>query len=202
MYPQELPRKEQKFFDGFVEVFHVKKDEIDKKYWSRILNNSQDQRSKELLIGLRKITQAIDLHSKYLLKTVGITSPQLVILQQLSHFESLAVSELSKLVSLSQGTVTEILTRLEKKCFISRKKSNQDKRRSLISITETGKQLLEKAPSPLQDDFTESFHSLEEWEQLMILSSIHRVVNMMSAEKIEASPFLVAGPIETIKIKN
>lgn len=166
------------------------------------LNNNQNQRSKELLIGLRKITQAIDLHSKFLLKTVGITSPQLVILQQLSHFDSLAVSEISKLVSLSQGTVTEILTRLEKKGIISRRKSDQDKRRSLISITETGKQLLENAPSPLQDDFIESFHSLEEWEQLMILSSIHRVVNMMSAEKLEASPFLVAGPIETTKGKN
>ncbi len=160
------------------------------------LNNDTSQRSKELLIGLRKITQAIDLHSKYLFKTAGITSPQLVILQALSHFDSLSVSELSKSVSLSQGTVTEILTRLEKKDLITRRKSDQDKRRSLISITETGRQLLQDAPSPLQDDFTKSFHALEDWEQLMILSSIKRIVTMMSAEKIEASPFLVAGPID------
>ena len=160
------------------------------------MNNDTSQRSKELLIGLRKITQAIDLHSKYLFKTAGITSPQLVILQALSHFDSLSVSELSKSVSLSQGTVTEILTRLEKKDLITRRKSDQDKRRSLISITETGRQLLQDAPSPLQDDFTNSFHALEDWEQLMILSSIKRIVTMMSAEKIEASPFLVAGPID------
>ncbi len=160
------------------------------------LNNDTSQRSKELLIGLRKITQAIDLHSKYLFKTAGITSPQLVILQALSHFDSLSVSELSKSVSLSQGTVTEILTRLEKKDLITRRKSDQDKRRSLISITEIGRQLLQDAPSPLQDDFTKSFHALEDWEQLMILSSIKRIVTMMSAEKIEASPFLVAGPID------
>ncbi|WP_419176252.1 MarR family winged helix-turn-helix transcriptional regulator [Desulfosediminicola sp.] len=160
------------------------------------MNNDTSQRSKELLIGLRKITQAIDLHSKYLFKTAGITSPQLVILQALSHFDSLSVSELSKSVSLSQGTVTEILTRLEKKDLITRRKSDQDKRRSLISITEIGRQLLQDAPSPLQDDFTKSFHALEDWEQLMILSSIKRIVTMMSAEKIEASPFLVAGPID------
>lgn len=163
------------------------------------MKDNQSQRSKELLIGLRKITQAIDLHSKHLLKTVGITSPQLVILQELAQYESLSVSELSKSVSLSQGTVTEILNRLGKKDLISRRKSELDKRRSLISITEAGTQLLQNAPSPLQDDFTESFHSLRDWEQLMILSSIDRIVNMMSAEKIEASPFLVAGPIETNK---
>lgn len=158
-------------------------------------NESQAQRSKELLIGLRKITQAIDLHSKYLFKTMGITSPQLVILQELSHSNPLSVSELSKSVSLSQGTVTEILNRLEKKQLISRRKSDVDKRRSLVSLTEEGMLLLQNAPSPLQDEFTKSFHALEDWEQLMILSSINRVVNMMSAEKIEASPFLVAGPI-------
>lgn len=163
------------------------------------LKDNQDQRSKELLIGLRKITQAIDLHSKYLLKTVGITSPQLVILQELAQHESLSVSVLSKNVSLSQGTVTEILNRLVKKNLISRRKSELDKRRSLISIAKAGTQLLQDAPSPLQYDFTKSFHSLKDWEQLMILSSIDRVVNMMSAEKIEASPFLVAGPIESNK---
>ncbi len=159
------------------------------------MNNNSGQYSKELLISLRKITQAIDLHSKHLQKTVGITSPQLVILQELAHHESLSVSELSKLVSLSQGTVTEIVTRLERKFLISKRKSEEDKRRSLVSITETGSQLIEKAPSPLQDKFIDSFHSLEDWEQLMILSSIKRIVNLMSAERIEASPYLVAGPI-------
>jgi len=163
------------------------------------LNDKKNQRSKELLIGLRKITQAIDLHSKHLLKTAGITSPQLVILHELSRFQSLSVSELSKSVSLSQGTVTVILTRLEEKALIAKRKSDRDKRYSLISITEAGNILLQDAPSPLQESFAESFQNLEDWEQLMILSSIQRIVNMMSAEKIEASPFLVAGPIQTNK---
>lgn len=162
-----------------------------------MLENIQEQRSKELLIALRKITQAIDLHSKHLFKTVGITSPQLVILQVLSAYKSLSVSELSQRVSLTQGTVTAIVLRLEKRALVSRHRSGVDKRRTLVSITAEGKKLLESAPSPLQDTFADSFYALEEWEQLMILSSIKRVVNMMSAEKIEASPFLVAGPIQT-----
>lgn len=160
------------------------------------MDNTQDHRSKEMLIGLRKITQAIDLHSKFLHKTVGLTGPQLVILQELSNLSSLSVSELSKSISLSQGTVTEIVLRLEKKALISKKKSDVDKRRTLISLTDDGRQLLKAAPSPLQATFVDSFHGLEEWEQLMILSSIKRVVQMMSAQQIEASPFLVAGPIQ------
>jgi len=161
------------------------------------LNKTTTNHSRELLIGLRKITQAIDLHSRHLLKTVGITSPQLVILYELSQFKSLSVSELSRLVSLSLGTVTQILTRLEKRGLIKKQKSDEDKRRSLISITQNGSQLLNNAPSPLQERFSELFHSLEDWEQLMILCSIKRVVNLMSAEEIEASPILVSGPIDT-----
>lgn len=160
------------------------------------LDNQRTNYSRELLIGLRKITQAIDLHSRYLLKTVGLTSPQLVILHELSRFKSLSVSELSKLVSLSQGTVTQILARLDKRGLIKREKSKEDKRRSIISITQNGRQVLKEAPSPLQDRFSESFHYLEDWEQLMILSAIKRIVSLMSAEEIEASPILVSGPIE------
>ncbi|MGW8194443.1 MAG: MarR family winged helix-turn-helix transcriptional regulator [Desulforhopalus sp.] len=162
-----------------------------------MLDNIQEQRSNELLIALRKITQAIDLHSKHLLKTAGVTSPQLIILQVLSAHESLSISELSKRVSLTQGTVTAIVLRLAKRSLVTKRRSGVDKRRTLVSVTREGKKLLQSAPSPLQDTFTNSFHGLEEWEQLMILSSIKRIVNMMSAEKIEASPFLVAGPIQT-----
>lgn len=161
-----------------------------------ILDNTQAHRSKEILIGLRKITQAIELQSKFLHKTVGLTGPQLVILQELSIHSSLSVSELSKSISLSQGTVTEILLRLEKKSLIVKRKSDVDKRRTLISLTDAGRQLLKEVPSPLQDTFIHSFHGLEEWEQLMIMSSIQRIVKMMSAQQIEASPFLVAGPTQ------
>lgn len=160
------------------------------------MENKNKLRSKELLIGLRKITQAIDLHSKHLLKIAGITSPQLVILQELVDSISLTTSELAKAISLTQGTVTTIVVRLEKNNLVSRRRSGKDKRRIHISITDEGKQLLKNAPSPLQEQFANSYYALEEWEQLMILSSINRIVSMMSAEKIEASPFLVAGPLD------
>lgn len=160
------------------------------------MDNKNKLRNRELLIGLRKITQAIDLHSKHLLKTAGITSPQLVILQELADCASLTTSELAKAVALTQGTVTAIIMRLEKNDLVSRRRSGKDKRRIHISITEKGELLLINAPSPLQEKFTDSYYALEEWEQLMILSSINHIVSLMSAEKIEPSPFLVADSID------
>lgn len=149
----------------------------------------------DILISLRKITQAIDLHSRSLSRKYGLTGPQLVILQEISNNDHLSVTGLGRIVSLSQGTVTDILSRLEKKGFIIKKRSQSDKRRSELSVTERAVQILEQAPPPLQETFLESFSQLEEWEQLMILSSLHRIVNMMSAKQIDASPILAAGPI-------
>jgi DNA-binding MarR family transcriptional regulator len=55
---------------------------------------------------------------------------------------------------LSQATVTDILDRLENKEFISRKRSNYDKRRVFVRITEKGKVVIGKTPSILNEDFS------------------------------------------------
>ena len=153
-------------------------------------------RCRELLNLLRKITQAVDLHSKYLSKNFGLTGPQLIILQELSNGE-MTVSELALRISLSQGTVTDIIHRLEKKDLLIRRRSNRDKRRVLITLSEKCKDLLALAPPPLQETFTDSFSQIEEWEQLMILSSMNRIVKMMSAESIDAPSNNEIGPISS-----
>ena len=78
-----------------------------------------------------------------------------------------------------------------------------DKRKTNIALTENGKAILNTVPPLLQEQFTERFSKLESWEQLMIESSFERVVSMMSAEDIDASPILVTGsmgPIDQNKL--
>jgi DNA-binding MarR family transcriptional regulator len=142
-------------------------------------------RCKELLNLLRKITQAVDLHSKYLNKHFGLTGPQLGILQELSNGEK-TVSELARSISLSQGTVTDIIHRLENKNLIVRRRGDRDKRQVLVALSERCKDLLALAPPPLQETFMSHFSQIEEWEQLMILSAMHRIAKLMSAHSIEA----------------
>lgn len=151
--------------------------------------------SKEVLISLRKIIQAIDLHSRNLSKKYGLTGPQLVILQEIASSSQISVTELGRAISLSQGTVTDIISRLEKKGLVYKKKSENDKRRIELYVTEECHRLLEKAPPPLQETFLEQFGAISDWEQMMILSSLQRLVEMMEAKKIDASPILVSGPI-------
>jgi DNA-binding MarR family transcriptional regulator len=158
-------------------------------------NGKSDERSRTFLIALRKIIQAIDQHSVSLKKKFGLTGPQLIILQSLHAHGQLSVTQLSKNVSLSQATVTDITKRLEKKEYITRKRSLDDKRKTNIALLEKGKAILKEVPPLLQEQFTDRFSKLEGWEQLMIESSFERVVSMMSAEKIDASPLMLIGSV-------
>jgi DNA-binding MarR family transcriptional regulator len=156
---------------------------------------STDQRCRDMLVSLRKITQAITLHSRDLSRRYGLTGPQLIILSEIANNETLSVTELARYISLSQATVTDILNRLEKRGLIERTRDSVDRRRVLIRITDQCRQILSQTPPPLQETFVERYSRLPEWEQLMILSAFKRVVDLMSAGKIDAAPFLSTDPL-------
>jgi DNA-binding MarR family transcriptional regulator len=143
-----------------------------------------------MLVSLRKINQAISLHSKDLNRRFGLTGPQLVILNEIARHESITVTQLARSISLSQATVTDILNRLGKKGLVERTRDTIDRRRVLVRITPQCNDILSQAPPALQDTFMDQYTDLPEWEQLMILSALKRIVDLMSAQKIDAAPFL------------
>jgi len=141
-------------------------------------------RSQEVYSTLRQIVRAMDVHSKYLYKYYGLSSPQLSILKELSEVNEIPTGQLAKKISLSQATVTDILDRLEEKGLIIRQRSSFDKRRVYIQISEKGKAIVLKNPSLLKEDFIRQFNEMEDWEQTLILSSMQRIVSMMKTPEI------------------
>lgn len=149
----------------------------------------------DVLIAIRKIIRATDLHSRQLTKTVGLTAPQLLVLQAIRDLGAVAISRLSTEVSLSQATVTTIIDRLEKRGYVCRQRSEQDKRVVHALLTELGHQAVNSAPTPLQEAFSVRFEQLQDWEQSQILAALQRVAAMMDAEELDASPFLELGDL-------
>ncbi|WP_073613572.1 MarR family winged helix-turn-helix transcriptional regulator [Desulfopila aestuarii] len=157
--------------------------------------------SDNVLISLRRIIQAIDLHSRQLVRQHGITTPQLIILKQIHDNQPITVSKVAKQISLKQATVTDILNRLEKKGLVQREKDTGDRRQVLVKETDAGKRLLDAAPSPLQETFLNKFENLEEWQKHMILSSLQLLGTLMTDDAVvTAAPILSTGILtETIE---
>jgi len=139
--------------------------------------------------------RAVDLHSRYLTKNFGLTGPQLIVLRQLSKQPEISPGELAKIISLSQATITGITDRLGKRGLITKQRSDIDKRRLVLSLTDEGQQLLTLAPPPLQESFIQQFETLQDWERTMILSSLQRLVEMLDAKDLDAGPILTASAI-------
>jgi DNA-binding MarR family transcriptional regulator len=153
-------------------------------------------RIEEVLVALRRVIRATDLHSKHLAKTTGLTAPQILLLQTIRDKGEVTIGELANGMSLSQATVTTILDRLEKRNLVFRERSREDKRKVHAYLTEEGHNTLKEAPIPLQDHFARQFSDLQEWEQTMIISSLQRVAQMMDAQHIDASPVLDVGLLD------
>jgi DNA-binding MarR family transcriptional regulator len=150
----------------------------------------------DVLIALRRVIRATDMHSRHLAKTTGLTAPQILLLQSIQNRGQVTIGELAGDVSLSQATVTTILDRLEKRRLIYRERSVADKRKVHAFLTDAGVEMLKTAPVPLQAQFTRRFDNLQTWEQSMIVVALQRVAQMMDADTIDASPVLDVGPLD------
>lgn len=144
----------------------------------------------DVLISLRRILRATSIHSRKLGRSVGITAPQLMVLRAVNANNGLTATEVANAVSLSQATITTIVSKLEERELVQRERSSVDKRRVHVSLTDAGSEVLIEAPKPLQESFSRRFEALPRWEQYQLVYSLERIALMMDAEDLDAAPVL------------
>ena len=148
------------------------------------------EQHEQLLVSLRRIIRAIDIHSHQLLKNSGLTGPQLIVIKQISQLEAPLAKQVAQKINLSAATVTTIIDRLEKRELVIRQRSAIDKRKVHLFLTEAGQQLLQTSPQPLQEHFIQRYQSLDKANQDRLLDSVEQIASMMDAEVLEALPIL------------
>ncbi|MCG8405446.1 MAG: MarR family winged helix-turn-helix transcriptional regulator [Phycisphaerales bacterium] len=150
----------------------------------------------EIVAALRRIIRGVDLHSRHLVHEVGLTWPQLATLRAAERLGECSIKALARAVHLSQPTLTGIVQRLTRSGYVERSRHAQDGRSVNVTITEAGRNLLRDAPSLLQDRFHTELAKLKDWERFQTLASLQRIAEMMEVETLDASPILVAGPVD------
>jgi DNA-binding MarR family transcriptional regulator len=80
-----------------------------------------------------------------LLKPLGLTYPQYLVMLVLWESAPLSVGEIGARVFLDSGTLTPLLKRLELGRLLERRRDHGDERRVNIDLTVTGRQLKAKA---------------------------------------------------------
>lgn len=79
------------------------------------------------------------------LDEIGLTYTQYITMMAMWEHGELSVKELGEYLFLDSGTLTPVLKTLEKKGFLSRKRSSKDERMLVVTLSDSGRDLREKA---------------------------------------------------------
>lgn len=137
---------------------------------------------KDIFMDLRRIMRAMDVYSRQLSDSHGLTGPQMLCLREIAQQGSLTTGTLALAVALSPATLTGILDRLEMRGLVSRERRPEDKRRVVVSLTAHGRQMAQELPSPIQERFGAKLASLPAEEQAAIRRALANVASMMEED--------------------
>lgn len=105
----------------------------------------------KVVIGISRANQAIQKQSAVTFKEGGLTTAQFAVLEALYHKGTLTIQEIIKSILSTGGNMTVVINNLEKEELIERHANPEDKRSSLIEITQKGKKIIEEIfPNHLQ----------------------------------------------------
>ncbi len=82
---------------------------------------------------------------KPFLDEINLTYTQYIVMMVLWEHQSVTVKELGQYLFLDSGTLTPLLKKMEAKGIISRKRDHEDERSLIVSLTEEGEALKERA---------------------------------------------------------
>lgn len=112
---------------------------------------------------------------KPFLDEIGLTYTQYITMMAMWEHEELSVKELGQYLFLDSGTLTPVLKTLEKKGLLSRKRSAQDERILVVTLSESGKVLQEKAV-----DVPFKMHNcipIDEEDATTLYSILHKIMD-------------------------
>ena len=115
------------------------------------------------------------------LDKLEITYPQYLVLMVLWEKDSLSVNEITEKLILNTNTITPILKRMEAQGIIDRRRSEEDERRVIITLTPKGKQLQSEAssiPEKLVARLVSENVSLEELK--ILKDQLYKIIDLLN----------------------
>lgn len=144
--------------------------------------------SAEVVNDLRRLFQAIQEHSKAILRKTGLSGPQVWALTILGAEPELSLGELAERLFAHPSTVSGIVDRLEKRGAIRRAIDPLDGRGIRLSLTPLGRRLVKRSPPPFQVALVAALENLPAAQLRQLRKGLERVVRETSIRRF-APPF-------------
>ncbi len=139
---------------------------------------------------LRRVFQVVHAQSKKAERETGLTGPQLWAIKVIADAGTIRVSDLAARMYLHPATTVGILDRLEKKGLIMRVRSQKDRRSVEVKLTESGSEVVARAPEVAQGLLVAGLERLSERRLKTLDNGLAQMATILGAQKIPAQLFL------------
>ena len=146
---------------------------MDSKYDSLTLKN-------QLCFPIYLVAKEITKRYSYLLEELDLTYTQYIVMMYFWEKRTSNVKELGNILLLDSSTLTPLLKKLEVKGYITRSRSLADERNLIVSVTDKGLKLRDKALN-IQVEMTKCV-DLEEEEAKTLYEITNKILNNITKE--------------------
>lgn len=98
----------------------------------------------KILIGLHKNVKELDRRTLDIARSYGLSLSQFMVLEALYSKGNLSIGEVREAILSSVGTISLVVKNLEKMGYVKRKTDENDKRVSILSLTDEGRDVIGK----------------------------------------------------------
>jgi DNA-binding MarR family transcriptional regulator len=157
---------------------------------------SADRARSAALKALRAIVAALGRSARSVESRTGLTNGQLFLLRELAAADAMTVTGLAGRARARQNTVSTMLVRLVQSGFIRRTTDASDARRSLLSLTPSGRRMLRQAPTPPTATLLDALRQLTDAEARALAKGLGALAGALGVPLTEA-PLLFEDGRET-----
>ncbi|MFF8729279.1 MarR family winged helix-turn-helix transcriptional regulator [Streptomyces sp. NPDC015171] len=111
----------------------------------------------------------------------GLSLAQIALLEPLATEPDIPVGRLASSAGVSVPTATRMLQQLETRGVVVRRRSAEDERRVLVSLTDDGAQLVAALRTRLRERQAEAYEAFTPAERVQLVTLLRRLTDLVSA---------------------
>jgi DNA-binding MarR family transcriptional regulator len=117
------------------------------------------------LDSLRRIVRAGRGATQAVQSRFGLSSAQLYVLQTLAESPGMSIKDLVKMTLTTNSTVSEVVGRLVDSGLVTREVAADDRRKKVLTLTESGREIVRHSPRTIQRQLIDGFNRLPARDQ-------------------------------------
>lgn len=130
-----------------------------------------------ILVRTHRIVKELDRETTHICAAYGLTFPQFMVLEALLHKDCMSVGEIKETILSTNGTIPVIINNLQKMGMVKRIADPEDHRKSLVRLTDEGRNLIEQVCPENEKMFKEKFGIWTKEEKKTLIRLLEKFQN-------------------------